>query len=82
VHYKLVSGLTNLNLDASGYYLYLGETILELMGINHQSDTIYEHYLKRLTTVKKVDCVNKERGLNNLAAEIYEDLVKVQYRHA
>ena len=41
IHAKLINGLMAIGLDATHYHLYLGETILQLMGMDHERLTYF-----------------------------------------
>jgi hypothetical protein len=76
IHAKLVNGLIDIGLDATNYHLYLGETILELMGFkdDRYGDRIFEVYLDLR---KKVNSINLSgQSLDDLSVDIFETLLK------
>ncbi|MBI2271096.1 MAG: hypothetical protein HYU69_12190 [Bacteroidetes bacterium] len=76
---KLVSGLNALGLNADDYNLYLGEKILSMMGFeeSEQSEMVYEKiYLAMGEKVKEIDITESKEKLNELAEEIYDELLE------
>lgn len=73
VNYKLVSQLQALGLDALDYYLDLSSTVFRLMGYpdSHQSDKVYEHYLRLAKQVRRIDLGTSRTALDALANELY-----------
>ena len=78
IHAKLVNGLTDIGLDATHYHLYLGETIVELMGFNHDryGDRIFEVYLELRKKVNSINLPGPPEALDDLSREIFETLLK------
>ena len=74
---KLVSGLNNIGLEASNYYLHLSQTFFTLMGFGNlqQDEELYEEYFnfseKAVTTTR----IENPEQLNSLALEVYNKLL-------
>lgn len=77
VNYKLVSALNDLGLNAGGYFLDLSDTIFNLMHFpnNKKGDSVYEHYLKLTQQVKHINIINSPDQLQQLAHQIYAELM-------
>jgi len=77
INCKLVNGLNALGFDASSYYLHLSETIFTLMGFedNERSDELYQHYLQLTKRSTFIDISQTHSKLNDLAAEIYLEIL-------
>jgi len=78
IHAKLVNGLISIGLDATHFHLYLGETIMELMGItdDRYGDRIFEVYLDLRKKVNSINLAGPPEALDNLSLEIFEALLK------
>lgn len=73
LNHRLISGLTQLDVDASSYYLTLYECIFELMGLE-RSDELIERYFALLNVPRKVELSDK-KALEGLALEVYNELL-------
>ncbi|MFD1001935.1 hypothetical protein ACFQ21_21600 [Ohtaekwangia kribbensis] len=74
---KLVSGLNNLGLNASDYHLQLSETILTMMGLDTEDDSIHDLYFQLTQQSESLDLSNigtREQQLNAMAQSIYSEL--------
>jgi hypothetical protein len=80
INSKLVAGLNDLGLDAGAYFLHLTETIFELLEIpaGKDSDQIFEYYLEEMKRVKAIDLSKSYGELEELTAEIFEQLVEMK----
>jgi len=75
INSKLVSTLDALGLDAGNYYLYLNQTIFNLMGIKKNKDELFDKYHKMCDLVIKGDIFKNSGYLDNKAKEIYTKLI-------
>ncbi len=77
INSRLVNGLNNIGLAADDYLLNLSDTIFKLMGFedNQRTEEIYEHYLTLTKKVIDIDVTISHAPLDDLALEIYIDLV-------
>ena len=76
IHYRLVSGLSDLNLLPDHYHLYLGETVMSLVGFTEGSyyDLVYERiYMPMTEQVTAIDLMSP--ALDHLASGIYTALM-------
>ena len=79
INNKLINGLNTLGLSAGDYHLHLSETILNLIGLDTESDAIHDLYFKltqQSETLDLTDITNREKQLTRLATEIYSELLK------
>ena len=79
INSKLINGLTSLGLCASGYHLHLSETILDLMGLPTDKDSIYDIYFRLTQQSEQLDLTNissRDKQLTQLAEYIYLELSK------
>ena len=78
IHAKLINGLMAIGLDATHFHLYLGETIMELMGFtdDRYGDRIFEVYLDLRKKVNSINLAGPPEALDNLSLEIFEALLK------
>lgn len=76
VHRKLITGLYQLNIDASAYSLYLSETIFKLMGYSKKEITVelYDRYAELTAPVHKLDLSELNVKLRELAKVVYGEL--------
>jgi hypothetical protein len=76
---KLINGLNTLGLGAGDYHLHLSETILNLIGLDTENDTILNLYYNLTRQSETLDLTNitqREKQLTQLATEIYSELLK------
>jgi hypothetical protein len=76
---KLINGLNTLGLGAGDYHLHLSETILNLIGLDTENDTILNLYYNLTRQSETLDLTNitqLEKQLTQLATEIYSELLK------
>ncbi|MGZ4035907.1 MAG: hypothetical protein ACXVP4_13680, partial [Bacteroidia bacterium] len=80
INSKLVNGLNNLGIDATPYFLHLGETVFMLIGFEDDlySDEIYRQYLKMLEKINNINISKEDDRLNELVKEIYRKLIKLK----
>ena len=74
---KLVSGLTDLGLCAGDYHLQLSETILTMIGLDTEDDSIHDLYFQLTQQSESLDLSNigtREEQLNKMAQSIYSEL--------
>lgn len=74
---KLVSGLNNLGLSAGDYHLQLSETILTMIGLDTEDDSIHDLYFQLTQQSESLDLSNistREQQLNSMAQSIYSEL--------
>lgn len=78
--YRLVSGLETLGLEPNCYYLYLSEIIFILMGFeeNEETEKIFEQYMESTEKVNQLSMGSFIEQVENLAEEIYMELVKAK----
>jgi hypothetical protein len=79
VNNKLVSGLNNLGLSASDFHLGLSDTILTLMQLDCENDSIQDAYFnltQQCSLLNLSDLANRALQLDNLANNIYNALLK------
>ena len=79
INNKLINGLNTLGLSAGDYHLHLSETILNLIGLDTESDAIHDLYFnltQQSETLDLTDITNREKQLTRLATEIYSELLK------
>lgn len=74
---KLLLGLDALGLRAADYYLQLSDTIFSLMDFpeSSHSDRVFELYLDLTKKVRFVDISQSQNQLDELAREIYAELM-------
>jgi hypothetical protein len=78
---KLVSGLNNIGLNASDYHLQLSETILTMIGLDTEDDSIHDLYFKLTQQSESLDLSNigtREQQLNAMAQSIYSELSRIK----
>jgi hypothetical protein len=75
---RLVSGLSELGLDACKYYLTIGDAVFSLMGLEERrrSEKLREEYSEDLSRITEVDIFEYPDKLDLLATVIYMKLVK------
>jgi hypothetical protein len=81
VNNKLVAGLNNIGLNASDYHLQLCETILTMMGLDTEDDSIHDLYFKLTQQSESLDLSNigtREQQLNAMAQSIYSELSRIK----
>ncbi len=79
VNNKLISGLNNLGLSASDFHLGLSETILTLMELDSENDSIQDAYFnltQQCSLLDLSDLANRGSQLDKLANNIYTALLK------
>jgi hypothetical protein len=77
VNNKLVVGLNNLGLSAGDYHLQLSETILTMIGLDTEDDSIHDLYFQLTQQSESLDLSNistREQQLNKMAQSIYSEL--------
>ena len=77
VNNKLVAGLNNLGLSAGDYHLQLSETILTMIGLDTEDDSINDLYFQLTQQSESIDLSNigtREQQLNKMAQSIYSEL--------
>lgn len=71
---RLISGLTELGIDASAYYLSLRETILNLMGYKTSWEGLHDHYIQLSLKVHEIEAPMPYKEVYELAKEMYRQL--------
>jgi hypothetical protein len=76
INSKLVTGLNEMGLNANPYFLHLGETVFNLMGIEETEETeyLFERYIELSKTAMYADISQSHDSLDNLALQIYNEL--------
>lgn len=77
INCKLVDALNAAGLNADVYLLNLSNTIFQLMGFEDslESECIYEHYLHLTQRTKHIDILKTRERFDELALEIYTELL-------
>lgn len=77
INSKLNIGLSNLGLQPELYLLGISETVFVLMGIkdDERGESLFEHYLELRQKVEAIDLTKSFEDVENLALEIYTELV-------
>nr|WP_294859002.1 hypothetical protein [uncultured Fluviicola sp.] len=77
VNNKLLLGLDALGLRPADYYLHISDTIFSLMGFpeSTDSDRVFELYLELTQKAKFLNISESQNQLNELAQEIYSELM-------
>jgi len=78
INSKLVYGLIGVGLNAENYFLYLGETIFNLMEFenNKARELVFEQYIELSKKAEFIDITESQQPLEGLVLEIYEELLK------
>lgn len=77
INCKLVYALNSMGLNADSYLLNLSSTIFQLMGFEDtaENETTYEYYLHLTQRTKHMDILKTRERFDELALEIYTELL-------
>ncbi|HVD99982.1 MAG TPA: hypothetical protein VNB90_17365 [Cytophagaceae bacterium] len=77
INCKLVNSLNDIGLSADDYLLHLSETVFKLMGFKASKETevIYEYYMDLTERAKLIDISRSRQRFDELALEIYNELL-------
>lgn len=74
INTRLIHGLEKLGLDSGNYYVHLGGTVFDLMGIKGDRDDLFEEYMEMCEQATQIDIFKYHELLNSSAQGIYERL--------
>lgn len=77
INSKLVDALNAAGLNADVYLLNLSSTIFQLMGFDdsRENERVYEYYLQLTQRGKHIDILKTRERFDELALEIYTELL-------
>ena len=76
VNHKLVSSLSDMQINAEEYVLGIDEIIFEMIGLNNSPDeeSIFEQYLSKSAKVKQMNLKTQQQEIQLLAEDIFDFL--------
>lgn len=76
INHKLVSCLSDMQINAEEYILGIDEIIFEMVGLNNlpNEDSIFEHYLLEFAKVKQLNLKTQKQDIRLLAESLLEFL--------
>lgn len=77
INCKLIHGLQLLGVDASGYYLYLGQQVFQLLGKDYkEEEALNDFYTQQTLLVQQLPVhITGELPFRLLAQRIYRELM-------
>jgi hypothetical protein len=77
INSKLVNSLNDIGLNADDYLLHLGDTIFKLMDFeeSRETESTFEYYLDLTNRAKHIDISESRQQFDELALEIYNELL-------
>jgi hypothetical protein len=76
VNHKLVSSLSDMQINAEEYVLGIDEIIFELIGLHNlpNEESIYEQYLSKSAEVKQLNLKTQQLEVQLLAEDLFDFL--------
>jgi hypothetical protein len=76
VNHKLVSSLSDMQINAEEYVLGIDEIIFEMIGLNNspEEESIFEQYLSKSAKVKQMNLKTQQQEIQLLAEDIFDFL--------
>ena len=76
VNHKLVSSLSDMQINAEEYVLGIDEIIFELIGLHNSpnEESIYEQYLSKSAEVKQLNLKTQQQEVQLLAEDLFDFL--------
>lgn len=76
INYKLVSCLSDMQINAEEYILGIDEIIFEMLGLNNlpNEDSIFEQYFLEFAKVKQLNLKTQKQDIRLLAESLLEFL--------